>query len=686
MEHLDRSIAQYESDIAVIKEKHEKLQSVARLRQNILGYKNELDWLKVATVERDLVEVQKQLAKKREQIAKIQDLVKNKSKLDKELKDKVCSFGAEFNRLTTVVNEKDEFSEKCRLEFEKIKDELSGVEQIQRNLNERKGLVEQNVNQLQLDIDERENNPLNVDNMRKENEAKIQGLEKKKEDLALILANARRDHGQFTDTLNDYRERIDEAKKQQIACQNELQNCTGQIQKLQGSTKDALAVYGHPMSQMIKRIEQLHKQKKFTELPRGPLGRYIEVPDKKYKSAVENILDQSLTSFYVCCDKDRILMSQVLKDFPDLARTPIITGAFHHQVYDVRNGMAQINSDDGRRLMDVIKVSDPVVMNCLIDQRHIEEIVLVDSTEVAIGMTQDLENVPQNLLRAVLLKPFSEFYPAPNYRSYATREKPVRFIQTNTSEFIAVLDEKRKTVEDKLRQINELVKRHQLKVREQEKLVTDKKRLMNELQQKERNYTQELDELKSVEYPDEKEGDYLRGELEELKKKQRHLTKKINECGEKVKALQETVAQKEIELKKCREEARGARNRMTVMQQEMEATDQQIKEMSVDFKSKTNQIAALKSEENELVGGWAILNGKVDSLIGEIQGERVETDRPEDTVQHLIRSAEKRIKNIESHNDNIEDVELLLKNKIQQVEKMMKVREVLDQVLKTVRN
>lgn len=684
LEHLDRSIKQLEIEIIGIKEKHEKLQSVARLRSSIAAYKNELEWLKVAVVEKEQQEASARLVTKRKEVAKINDIVHNRARLDKELKDKICSLGAEFNSLTEVVTEKDAMSDSRRQEFEKEKDELSLAQQILRNLKERESIAAKRAEELQADLNERGDNPLNVDNMRKQNDLKKQQLNKKKEDLTLFLNNARRDHGQFTDTLNEYRDKLEAAQQHMKRSQESSRKCSAQIRQMQLSSHDALSVYGQPMVQLVKRIEQMYKQKKFAEMPRGPLGRYIEVTDAKYKQAVENILEGTLTSFFVSCDKDRIQMSNLLKEFGELSRTSIITGQFHNQVYDVRNGAVQIDPRHGRVLMDVIKVSDPVVMNCLIDQRQIEQFVLVQDTETAIEMTQDIENVPENLLRVVLLHPYSEYYPAPNYRSYAVNPKPVRFIQTSNKDVIADLTVEKNGHEKKENQISQLIMELKSKIRDQEKLIQEKRDLMKELQQKEQQYIKQLDEIDSIEYPEENDTEYLRQELEELKKKQSQCARKVKENETVVAKMKDALSQNEAQLTKCRDDARLARTNMTKMQTEMENAQQQLREMNQDIKSKTNQLVALRKDEDQFALKVEELNAKINQLTAAIRGERVPTERTEEVIQQLIRSADKRIRNIESNNENIEDVELLLKNKVQQVEKMAKVSNVLGQVLKTV--
>lgn len=683
LEHLERSIKQYESEVAVIKDKHEKLQSVARLRREIVDHKNELDWCHVNAAEAKAGESAARLHIIREQIEKINDFVKNKSKYDKQLKEKIRDLGTEFAELSGVVGEKDELSNKCRAEFENKREEVGKIETSRQIALSRKATADQNITQLMADITEREENPTNVENVRKQNEAKIIVLNKKIDDLKLITATAQRDHGHFVETLNDHREQVDNAKKQ-FSCERvKVESINKQIRQIESTKADALTVYGHSMTQLLSRIAELHKRGKFAELPRGPIGRYIEVTDKKYKSAVENYLDKTLTSFLVSCDKDRIQLSQVLKEFSEFSQTSIITGAFHHKVYDVRNGIARIDTSVGRVLMDVIKVSDPVVMNVLIDHKLIETVVLVESTETAIELTQDIENVPQNLKRVVLLKPYSEYYPAPSYRTYALKEKPVRYIQTNFKELVESYKAQKAGFEIKMNQITDLIKNLQTKTREKEQLAQDKKQCINELLRKERQYQHDLAELKAIEYPPENEIEFLRNEMEDLIKKQKTLGRKVMELESKLQEELGVCAEKEEALKKTRDDARASRDKMTAIQREIENTQLQLKDMGNDLKLKRNQKKELQDSERDAALQADADAQVVGALSSKAAGQRVEVNRSEDVINKTITSIEKRIQQIESHNENIDDVGALLESRMQQVGKMTEIHDVMQQVMTT---
>lgn len=683
LEHLERSIKQYESEVAVIKDKHEKLQSVARLRREIVEHKNELDWFYVNAAEVKAGASASKLHTIREQIEKINDFVKNKSKYDKQLKEKIRDLGTEFAGLTNVVGEKDELSNQCRAEFERKREEVGSIETSYQTVLSRKATADQNVAQLVTDITEREENPTNVENIRKQNEVKIAALDKKIDDLKLIMGTATRDHGQFVETANDHRERVDNAKKQFNTERGRVEAINGQIRQIENSKEEALSAYGRTMTQLVNRITELHKRGKFAELPRGPIGRYIEVTDKKYKSAVENYLAGTLTSFFVSCDKDRIQLTQVLKEFPEFSRTTIITSAFHHKVYDVRDGKAQIDHSVGRVLMDGIKVSDPAVMNLLIDQKLIDTVVFVDSTETAIELTQDIENVPHNLKRVVLLKPYSEYYPAPSYRSYAMTEKPVRYIQTNFKELVESYKAQKVIHETKMSQITSLIQDLQLKAREKEQLVQEKKRLINDLQQKERQYQHNLAELKAIEYPAENEIEFLRKELEDLIKKQKAMGRKVSELENKLQEEKEACAQKEAALKKTRDDARASRDKMTAIQREIENTQHQLQDMGNDMTLKLNQKTELHELERDAATQASADASVVGALSSKAVGQRVAVNRSEDVIKQTISFIEIRIRQIESNNDNIDDVGALLESKVQQVDKMTKIHDAMQQVMTT---
>lgn len=205
-----------------------------------------------------------------------------------------------------------------------------------------------------------------------------------------------------------------------------------QLQQFESSSRDNLSVFGQNMPAFVAKIKQMHQQGRFTELPRGPLGQYIKVKDKKWTAMIETVISPGiLTAFYVNSDADRNTLNQLIqREFPEMRGRSIITSRFHKEVYDVRSGRVE-TVQNAHMLMNLINVSDPVVMNCLIDQIKIETILVVDDQNLAMDLTSHTENVPRNLQKVVVMEPFSEFFPMPNYRSYGLQKKSARYLQVN---------------------------------------------------------------------------------------------------------------------------------------------------------------------------------------------------------------------------------------------------------------
>lgn len=79
-----------------------------------------------------------------------------------------------------------------------------------------------------------------------------------------------------------------------------------QIENVKASVKNKLSIYGEYMPALINQIRKAHSEGKFSQLPRGPIGNYVEVPRRQYCDVIESILNGALlNSFIVNNKKDR---------------------------------------------------------------------------------------------------------------------------------------------------------------------------------------------------------------------------------------------------------------------------------------------------------------------------------------------------------------------------------------------
>ena len=104
-----------------------------------------------------------------------------------------------------------------------------------------------------------------------------------------------------------------------------------ELRALHSSSKNQLAVYGHNMEQFLEEIKKAHADGKFSKLPRGPLGRYIEVQNQKWRDTVEYLLANLLRVFLVNNYHDQKVFDSIRLKYRGLQPT-VITMPFREQV------------------------------------------------------------------------------------------------------------------------------------------------------------------------------------------------------------------------------------------------------------------------------------------------------------------------------------------------------------------
>lgn len=205
------------------------------------------------------------------------------------------------------------------------------------------------------------------------------------------------------------------------------------IRLMHASPKENLKSFGDDIVRLVDTLEQHHKRGRFQKMPIGPLANFIEVKHPKYLRYIEETLGSMMLTFCVDNNDDLLTFREILKTLTMNMKPQVICSKFHDTVYNVA-GKCVASDPQTVRLMDLIVVENPIVMNCLIDFGNIETILFTESFEHATRITSKKENVPHNLYKLILLEPYSEYFPAPAYRSYAKTTRPSRHLRVSAAE------------------------------------------------------------------------------------------------------------------------------------------------------------------------------------------------------------------------------------------------------------
>ena len=74
-------------------------------------------------------------------------------------------------------------------------------------------------------------------------------------------------------------------------------------------------------------------------------------------------------------------------------------------------------------ILSLLNIDNNNVVNCLIDQKRVEKVVIIDREDDARNLLKAESTVPRNLIYALTCDS-NQYYPAPSYRTYTVTQNP----------------------------------------------------------------------------------------------------------------------------------------------------------------------------------------------------------------------------------------------------------------------
>ncbi|XP_058823192.1 structural maintenance of chromosomes protein 6-like [Topomyia yanbarensis] len=690
LETNEKSLRFMEREIVEIKEKYVTLQSVESLKEQAQEARLKLGWRIVTDKSGECSNVEDQLRNKLNTVKEYMNVIKNKGAIEEEIERTIQRYRNDIDGKKVGFGEVKEKYNQARKVAQQLQEQLADKKRQMMKIKDRMTRQAEDIKSLEADLKQRNESGYNrVAEEKKRNEEMMVEVTRKRSELQAMIENAKRDVDAHHNTLAQITDTKEEISHRRVAKQHEKTRTEMQLQQFESSSRDNLSVFGQKMPAFVARIRQLHEQRKFSELPRGPLGQYIKVKDKKWTAMIETVIGPGmLTAFYVNSDADRTALNQLIqREFPDMRGRTIITSRFHKQVYDVGDGRAE-EVQGAHSLMNLISVSDPVVMNCLIDQIKVETILAVEEQNLAINLTSQQENVPRNLQKVVVMEPFSEFYPMPNYRSYGLQRRPARYLQVNLSELKKQTERQMQQLNQELNELNHSIELETRKQTEKNRALQECQRLLAKLQHELNMVDSKINDLKAIEYPAESEDVTLQTELDELKVSQIKLSETIAESKKNLEAFMREIAAQDANIQEKKDHMGVIERELQEIQDKIDAEQQKRHDMQANSKTKQQQLDRLTQEVQKMQSTRNDLKQSLEVATQEAQkiGDRIEVTETQDELKKVISSMEKRIKHINSKNEDITDVKAILDNKLMKRNTSLRYTESLKRVIKALQN
>ncbi|XP_063356281.1 structural maintenance of chromosomes protein 6 isoform X2 [Pelmatolapia mariae] len=184
--------------------------------------------------------------------------------------------------------------------------------------------------------------------------------------------------------------------------------------QLLASRSNKLKRFGDQVPDMMSAISEAYATGRFLKRPVGPIGSCISLKDPSLAVAVECCLRSFMKAF--CCDnyKDEAVLQEMMTRFyPKGNRPQIIVSPFSDKPYNIHGRKAY--HPEYPSVMDIITATSPVIINCLIDMRGIESILIIKEKDKARRVMQHCRP-PKNCREAFTVEG-DQVYPNRYYTS-----------------------------------------------------------------------------------------------------------------------------------------------------------------------------------------------------------------------------------------------------------------------------
>uniref|UniRef100_A0AAQ5Z7Z9 Structural maintenance of chromosomes protein 6 n=1 Tax=Amphiprion ocellaris TaxID=80972 RepID=A0AAQ5Z7Z9_AMPOC len=260
--------------------------------------------------------------------------------------------------------------------------------------------------------------------------ARVEQIQAELENLTHQVSTLGQQIDQYQHASTRAKEEQGKIRREHSVLQRSIDVNKRNLQTLESSRSNRLRRFGEHMPALLSAIQEAHRKGQFKQRPRGPLGYLISLRDPELALAVEVCLKGLLQAFI--CDNhedEKVLQGLMAKMFPGSRRPSIITSHFLRQVHDTRK--RAVNHPDYPSVLQALEIEDPVVTNCLIDQRGIESILLIKNRAEARRVMQGA-HPPANCTQA-FSKDGDQIY---NNRSYTAEQTRANYLSGDVEEEI----------------------------------------------------------------------------------------------------------------------------------------------------------------------------------------------------------------------------------------------------------
>ncbi|CAK9818472.1 Structural maintenance of chromosomes protein 6 [Anthophora plagiata] len=666
LKQYNEILSEARKEIEQLKINIRKAEEIDKFRDEVVTLETELLWAVAIAEETKLQQVEEVYKKCEDNLKQLQDTESSAGTKDEEINKKIGQLEEEIRRAEQEVTDSSETYNKAKEEYNVNKTtHYSKVREWRFAQNKVKRL-EDDVVTLRKEIQRLESGENAEQSERNQIKQQLTDYEQKLDETEALLRTKQTYQMHLETEKMRLLKEIQASKIEINSCENHIQKIKRELSSRKQHSDNALTVFGRNVPRLLRRIEEEYNNRQFREKPRGPLGAYIKMKDPTWAPAVEHYLGAStFTTFCVDNSQDAKVLNTIMKEIYLNERTPqIICSKFYNAVHDVHAHCTR--SSNYHNLLDAMDISDAVVVNCLIDQREVECVLLIPTSKEAAEIMSDASKVPRNCKRA-FTQQGDTFYPDPHYRSYGgPRGLKAKFLQVSVTDTINSLEEEIRTIDNEK---DAAMKSYQTACEKEKRISSELNSVsakVAKLHAAQNQYKALINDLKDkIDVNETISVTVFKNELKELEKKLQQekyeescLNKSVLELQKKVDSLEAEVKQYRVLSQNLDSKINPLKDSIKELQNEKDALHARsrytAKKLQTVKQALQNAIAEFEQQQRCTTKAVNDATNRCD---------RINTERSINELERLLKDLKAKIREIEQQFGTIDELRSKLKQK-----------------------
>ncbi|XP_032356707.1 structural maintenance of chromosomes protein 6 isoform X1 [Etheostoma spectabile] len=416
VERQEESLKVLKQEFLQKKERYEKLPSFSEIKVVLENLKKAMAWCLVKEKEQ-LVQQLKEDVENEANNYKHQDNLQLCQTMVIQIEKKLQCINS---RVTSMKKEQESLSE----DHLNLKEQVKAVSKVHK---EQELVYFRAVNKLKQSeqeqnlLEEKIRKAKTSASLNNEEEAEYSAQQKKISSLKEQLAELEKKCSQLNDEIKNKHQALYKGKEERDKLRLEERNIQVLYEsklrrknQVLASRSNKLKRFGDHVPDLLGSITEAYATGRFRKRPVGPIGACISLKDPMLAVAVECCLRSFMKAF--CCDnyKDEAVLQELMSQYyPKGNRPQIIVSPFSEKLYNIHGRKA--HNQEYPSVLDIITASSPVIINCLIDMRGIESILIIKEKEKARRVMQQ-GRPPKNCREAFTMEG-DQVYPNRYYTS-----------------------------------------------------------------------------------------------------------------------------------------------------------------------------------------------------------------------------------------------------------------------------